>query len=273
LSGRNKYQNFSSNSSRPKLKFRKATRAEKIMLGFAFSLLIVVVVWGLTQNNHIKADQDGYIAAKLIKVIDSNNIKVQIAEKEETVKLLLVDAPDSHENMPFSQETTEFLKQSLEGKEIKLEQDAVLRGAERKLPMYVYADGVMLNEMLLENGLARVVESTDNVKHIAKFLEIQNAAKENKVGIWSIDNFVTNQGFDKHAQEKNEKAAALAEAKAKAEAEAAAAVEAAKKKQPAKNVYYANCSAVKAAGKAPLYRDEPGYRSALDRDNDGVACE
>ncbi|SDI91210.1 Protein of unknown function [Frankineae bacterium MT45] len=38
-------------------------------------------------------------------------------------------------------------------------------------------------------------------------------------------------------------------------------------------VYYANCAAVRAAGKAPLYRGQPGYRAALDRDNDGVACE
>lgn len=37
--------------------------------------------------------------------------------------------------------------------------------------------------------------------------------------------------------------------------------------------YYANCSAAKAAGAAPLHRGEPGYRAALDRDGDGVACE
>jgi hypothetical protein len=37
--------------------------------------------------------------------------------------------------------------------------------------------------------------------------------------------------------------------------------------------YYANCTAARAAGAAPLYRGQPGYRSALDRDNDGVACE
>ncbi|MGG3729591.1 excalibur calcium-binding domain-containing protein [Bacillus wiedmannii] len=39
------------------------------------------------------------------------------------------------------------------------------------------------------------------------------------------------------------------------------------------NVTYANCAAVKSAGKAPLYRDQPGYSSKLDRDGDGVACE
>lgn len=36
---------------------------------------------------------------------------------------------------------------------------------------------------------------------------------------------------------------------------------------------YANCAAVRAAGKAPLYRWETGYRLALDSDRDGVACE
>jgi micrococcal nuclease len=43
--------------------------------------------------------------------------------------------------------------------------------------------------------------------------------------------------------------------------------------EPDHSAYYANCSAAKAAGAAPLYRGEPGYRPALDRDGDGVACE
>ena len=39
------------------------------------------------------------------------------------------------------------------------------------------------------------------------------------------------------------------------------------------SAYYANCTAARAAGVAPLYRGDPGYRRALDRDGDGVACE
>jgi hypothetical protein len=38
-------------------------------------------------------------------------------------------------------------------------------------------------------------------------------------------------------------------------------------------VYYSNCDAVRAAGKAPLHTGDPGYRSGLDRDGDGIACE
>nr|WP_296774995.1 excalibur calcium-binding domain-containing protein [Rhodococcus sp. (in: high G+C Gram-positive bacteria)] len=41
----------------------------------------------------------------------------------------------------------------------------------------------------------------------------------------------------------------------------------------APSVSYANCTAVKDAGAAPIYRGEPGYSSKLDRDGDGVACE
>jgi len=38
-------------------------------------------------------------------------------------------------------------------------------------------------------------------------------------------------------------------------------------------VFFRNCEAARAAGAAPLYFGEPGYRPALDRDRDGVACE
>lgn len=42
---------------------------------------------------------------------------------------------------------------------------------------------------------------------------------------------------------------------------------------PAADVYYENCDAARAAGAAPLLRGEPGYRSRMDGDDDGVACE
>ena len=37
--------------------------------------------------------------------------------------------------------------------------------------------------------------------------------------------------------------------------------------------FYANCKEAKAAGAAPLYKGDPGYRSDLDGDGDGIACE
>ena len=38
-------------------------------------------------------------------------------------------------------------------------------------------------------------------------------------------------------------------------------------------VYYRRCDDARAAGAAPIHVGEPGYRQALDRDRDGIACE
>ena len=39
------------------------------------------------------------------------------------------------------------------------------------------------------------------------------------------------------------------------------------------SVYYPGCNPVRAAGKAPLYAGQPGYREGMDGDGDGIACE
>ena len=39
------------------------------------------------------------------------------------------------------------------------------------------------------------------------------------------------------------------------------------------SLYFGNCNEARAAGEAPIYRGEPGFRDELDRDGDGVACE
>jgi excalibur calcium-binding domain-containing protein len=43
--------------------------------------------------------------------------------------------------------------------------------------------------------------------------------------------------------------------------------------QAPSTVSYKNCDAVRAAGAAPIHRGDPGYKSALDRDGDGIGCE
>ncbi len=39
------------------------------------------------------------------------------------------------------------------------------------------------------------------------------------------------------------------------------------------SVTYSGCNEVRAIGKAPLHRGEPGYRTDMDGDGDGLACE
>ena len=42
---------------------------------------------------------------------------------------------------------------------------------------------------------------------------------------------------------------------------------------PPKEVYYASCAEAELAGVSPIKRGQPGYRTALDRNGNGVACE
>jgi hypothetical protein len=42
---------------------------------------------------------------------------------------------------------------------------------------------------------------------------------------------------------------------------------------PESGDYWYRCDDARAAGSAPLYAGEPGYRESLDRDGDGIACE
>ncbi|MFY0760806.1 excalibur calcium-binding domain-containing protein [Metabacillus dongyingensis] len=75
-------------------------------------------------------------------------------------------------------------------------------------------------------------------------------------------------------EQKKKEAARLAEEQRK-EAEAARLAEEQKAEEAAQvqNVFYKNCSAVRAAGAAPIHKGEPGYSTKLDRDRDGIACD
>ena len=41
----------------------------------------------------------------------------------------------------------------------------------------------------------------------------------------------------------------------------------------ADTIHYPGCNAARAAGAAPIYRGQPGYRVEMDGDGDGIACE
>lgn len=42
---------------------------------------------------------------------------------------------------------------------------------------------------------------------------------------------------------------------------------------PSRNGFFRNCKEAWAAGAAPIYRGQPGYRPEMDGDGDGIACE
>jgi hypothetical protein len=47
----------------------------------------------------------------------------------------------------------------------------------------------------------------------------------------------------------------------------------ARAREPQPGDYWGGCNDARAAGTAPIYAGEPGYRETMDGDGDGVACE
>ncbi|QGQ96959.1 nuclease [Paenibacillus psychroresistens] len=196
-------------------------------------------------------DKTPYIDALVTSVVDGDTLHVLINNKKETVRLVLVDTPETKHPTkpiePFGPEASKFTKELLEGKVVKLEQDVSATDRYGRLLKYVWLNGQMVNEILLEKGLARVAVFPPDVKYVEAFRAVQKKAQEAKIGIWSLENYVKDNGF-----------------------EPAATTKATSSNQ---NVEYASCAAVRAAGKAPIHKADPGYSRLLDRDGDGVGCE
>ncbi|WP_100331930.1 thermonuclease family protein [Bacillus xiapuensis] len=213
------------------------------------------------------AKVNGRLIATVLSIVDGDTIKVNLDGKEETIRLVLVDTPETKHPrtgvQPFGPEASKFTTKQLSGKEIQVEPGIQERDRYGRLLAYVYIRDKMFNKILLEKGLARVAVYPPNTKYLDEFEKIQAAAKRKKVGIWSIENYATKDGYK--TKEKEQKAPAPKPA-----------LKAEPKPEPQlkkENVYFKNCAAVRAAGAAPIHRGEPGYGSHLDREGDGIACE
>ena len=176
--------------------------------------------------------------------------------------MVLVDTPETvhpgKPKQPFGSEASAFAKETLEGKKVRLESDVSGRDRYGRILAYVYINDRMFNEMLLEKGLARVAVYPPDVKYVDRFRELQQKARKAKLGIWSIEDYASDNGYDDSKAPKTEADGTPSEEP---------------KRSPKEEVYYGKCADVQAAGKAPLHRGDPGYRSGLDRDGDGIACE
>lgn len=132
------------------------------------------------------------IKARVTKVIDGDTVIVNMDGKEERVRLILVDTPETkHPQMgvqPFGPEASAFTTEQLEGKDITLEGGVQERDRYGRVLAYVWIGDKLFNQTLLENGLARVAVYPPNTKYLDEFNATQETAKKKAVGLWSIEN-------------------------------------------------------------------------------------
>ena len=134
---------------------------------------------------------------------DGDTFHLSYEGKEFKVRLLIVDAPETAKEgkaaQPFADEakkrTEELLKNAkkIEGSfDVGDHTDKYGRAL-----MYVYVDGKLLQDILIEEGLARVGYAYEpNTSFLKQFKEIEKKAKKQKKNIWEKDGYVTNKGYD-----------------------------------------------------------------------------
>lgn len=157
-------------------------------------------------ENAEKHDVSRFEEYELESVIDGDTIRINYNGSSEKVRFLLVDTPETnHETLgeqPYGPEAKEFTKQLLAGQDtVYLEFDVSYRDKYKRLLAYIYTKkGISVQEQLLKNGLARVAYIYDpNTKHVDWFKSVQKTAQQSAIGIWSVEDYVTNRGYDKDA--------------------------------------------------------------------------
>lgn len=164
----------------------------KALIPFFFSVSLAV------------AGSGGGTPAKIIRVVDGDTIKIELAGKIESVRLIGIDTPESKANkkakkdaaragedlkaiVSMGKAAAEFTKTLVKpGDLVNIEQDVQPRDRYGRILAYVYLkSGKMLNEEIISAGYASVMTIPPDVRYQDRFLGAYRAAREAKRGLWA----------------------------------------------------------------------------------------
>jgi micrococcal nuclease len=122
------------------------------------------------------------------RVVDGDTVAVRLDGREEKVRLIGVDTPESVKpGTPvecFAKAASAETRQLVEGRRVTLRFDAERRDRYGRLLAYVYRDGLFVNAVLVERGYARTLTIPPNVAHAALFGRLARGARDDGRGLW-----------------------------------------------------------------------------------------
>lgn len=172
-----------------------------------FLFMIMIIVSLFITGCASKATEG--LSAKVLSVTDGDTIKVQLGNgSEERVRMTLIDTPETkHPRVgvqPFGKEASEYTTSQLTGKDVVLELDVQERDQYGRMLAYVWVGDTLFNEVLIQKGFARVAVFPPNTKYVDQFRSIEEQARADAVGIWSIENYAQEDGYNTGATEKED---------------------------------------------------------------------
>jgi micrococcal nuclease len=135
------------------------------------------------------------VPAQVISVTDGDTIRVSLEGRNEPVRLILIDSPETHDlnDLPecFGQEATAFAQWLFSlGGQLYLEGDVSNRDRYDRLLRYVwldFGDGevYLVNEAMVRSGYAALFTYPPDLRYVEEMREAQRFAREHGYGLWS----------------------------------------------------------------------------------------
>jgi micrococcal nuclease len=162
---------------------RRLLLAALVLFGF--------VAAGCTTTSSNTGSDSGPGEAVVQRVVDGDTIVVSIAGRDERVRLIGVDTPESVDPRSpvqcYGKEASAFTTQLLPpGTVVRLERDVEARDRFDRLLAYVYrvSDGLFVNFELARAGYAQVLTIPPNVAYAEEFRVAAAAARQAGSGLW-----------------------------------------------------------------------------------------
>ncbi len=135
-----------------------------------------------------------YTYYTVTRVVDGDTLKVSINGKEETLRLIGIDTPETVDPRKpvqcFGKEASERAKELLSGQRVRIETDSTQGERDKygRLLAYVYReDGLFYNKVMIEEGYAHEYTYDMPYTYQAEFRLAQKSAEASGTGLWSPD--------------------------------------------------------------------------------------
>lgn len=136
------------------------------------------------------------------RTIDGDTIELVISGKVEKVRLLLIDTPEkassNTKEQPYAQEAKKRTKELLtQSKDISISFEKTQRTDKYgRILAYVFIDGQLVQDILVREGYARVAYYRGNERYYRQLQTSEVYARDSRKNIWSIDGYVTQNGYN-----------------------------------------------------------------------------